>query len=199
MTGATLVPQPPPMDPTNATTDDEPQPAAPAAASALDDSDDSDVERELFGLTAGGLAGAEDVVVDGEKGEGKEREEARYAWLERLVAESAGVSKGVGMLGVCMQGVGDWGVASAVRWVDSGNWAELRCHRPTNHHTHTHRRRRWKRRRSAWPGWGPGPWRSRGSCWAAISRRRCSRWVYEGFLGHLDSISFSRVNRPGRR
>lgn len=68
----------------------EQQPTPPsqlaATASASDDSD-SDMERELFGLTSGGLAGA-----GGVEEEEEEDEAEGYRWLERLVAESAGVS-----------------------------------------------------------------------------------------------------------
>lgn len=80
---------------------DDPQPPTSAIRAGGAESDsDSDMERELFGLTAaaGGLSEA----VEEKEGKGaaagaaaggqEEEEAAAYRWLERLVAESAGVS-----------------------------------------------------------------------------------------------------------
>ncbi len=50
------------------------------------------MERELFGLTAGELADAAEEEQGGMSEEAQQAETAAYAWLERLVAESAGVS-----------------------------------------------------------------------------------------------------------
>lgn len=72
------------------------------------------MERELFGLTVGGLAEAEEDVVEGM--EGSDGVEARYGWLERLVAESAGVSQK--SVCVCMSTVVDvvgWGLGMELR------------------------------------------------------------------------------------
>lgn len=57
------------------------------------------MERELFGLTAGGLADAEEDTPGVSDVEGSDGVEARYGWLERLVAESAGVSVDTGGAG----------------------------------------------------------------------------------------------------
>lgn len=90
------------------TTMDDPFPQATAAAAAsatsADDDSDGDMERELFGLAAGeGLAeAAEDEEEEG-NGDG---EEAAYRWLERLVAESAGVRMSVECVVWCVVCVG---------------------------------------------------------------------------------------------
>ena len=71
------------------------------------------MERELYGLTAGGLAEAEEDVVEGV--EGSDGVEARYGWLERLVAESAGVSQ----KSVCVSVVDvvGWGLGMGLRYI----------------------------------------------------------------------------------
>ena len=51
---------------------------------------DEDMERELFGLTAGAMAGA---VVEAEEDE-KQQQQERYARLERLMVEGAEVRRG---------------------------------------------------------------------------------------------------------
>lgn len=74
--------------------DEPPAAPAPAMRARSDDGSDDDIERELFGLTAGALAEAAE---DDEKDAGQDaaavakEEEAAYRWLEWLVAESAAV------------------------------------------------------------------------------------------------------------